>query len=472
MTNVNQTPTPSKLILRNLLKDEKYTRRVLPYLKQEYFRGAEQIVFKTFDDYMSSYNKLPNDDSLIVTINAIPGYKDEQVTEAAELVASFDNISAPSSEDWLIDITRAYIKDQAMTLAMVESLTILNEPKKSKKTKEAIPDMLREALAADLDSNIGHNYFDDAESRWDEKHKPESRLKFNVDKLNEITKGGLATKRVLIYIGGINVGKSLCMCANAADFLSNGANVLYITLEMPADEVAQRIDANLLNITVDDLDLLPKANYLKLVSALKQKIVGQLYIKEYGSNGASASTVRSLLQELKLKRKFVPDVIFIDYLGIFASSYMNPGQKITNSYGYVKSVTEEIHALAKEFDTRIISAVQFNREGFNSSDPDMDNTAESFGLPAAIDHMIAIVSNDGLQATGQYLFKQIKNRYGSKLGGLRKFLVGVDYEHMKLYNVSQKAISEGEGHAAEETGVKIPAKKSFTDKTKFKGFKT
>lgn len=441
MTNTTTPIKTEHLILRNLTKNEEFSRKVLPYIKPTHFTGTDKIVFGCIKYYISKYNKLPTSETLSIILNELKGLKEETVKEGLSLINSFNNPLSSEKEadvDWLTDTAKTYCQDREIYNAVTESIEILNDPKKAKKPKTAIPGLLEDALGFDFDIDIGHDYLEDFEARYNYMHKPMLRIPFDIEFLNELTKGGMPEKTMLVYMAGVNVGKSLIMCSNAAAFLADGRSILYITAEMSEQMIAQRIDANLLNIPLDDLEILTKEDYVTRCEKLRLKTHGKLVIKEYSPKTVNSNIIKSLLKELWLKKGFKPDVIFIDYINICASSVVSAGHKITNSYGYMGSVTEEMRGIAVECNTRVISATQVNREGFKSSDPGMENTSESWAVPAGLDYMIVVTQNEEMEKLGQYLFKQDKNRYGKKAGN-RKRVVGVDYTKMRIYNLDASA---------------------------------
>ena len=423
------------VVLRNLIRNEVYTRRVIPFIEPEYFVGTAQVLFKETCKYVAKYNALPNKQQLRIDVD----YKGTDPSDINNLLSEvFDDAPVPDL-DWLLDTTERWCQDRALHNAIFESIDIIDDKHKTL-TKAALPDVLSKALAVTFDTNVGHDYIDNVEERYDYYHLQEERIPFNLEFFNKITKNGLPNKTLNICLAGTGVGKSLFMCHMAANALMQGRNVLYITLEMAEELIAERIDANLLNIPIDQLDNLSKEMLTSRVHALGEKSKGKLIIKEYPTSTANASHFRGLLNELKLKRGFVPELIFIDYINICASSRM----KVTgDSYGYIKAIAEELRGLAVEFDVPIMSATQTNRTGFTSSDPGLEDTAESFGLPATADFMFALLTNDELEENGHIMVKQLKNRYTDKSQN-KRFLIGVDKSKMMLYDVNQDEVEKVE----------------------------
>jgi len=453
MSNVEQ------VILRNVLTNESYMRKVLPFIKPEYFQGVYNQLFKEAGKFVAKYNKLPNLDAFKIEIDNSDKFNDDQYQAAMEILP---NIFAAetSDEKWLEDTTVKWCQDRAIHNAIMESISIIDGKHKNL-TKNALPDLLSKALAVSFDTNIGHDLVDDWERRFDLYHTRETKIPFNLDYFNKITKGGLSKKTLNICLAGTGVGKSMFMCHCASGNLVDGLNVLYITLEMAEEKIAERIDANLMNIAIDELSELPKDVYQKKIDKIKSKTIGKLIIKEYPTASAGASNFRYLLNELKLKKNFKPDIIYIDYLNICSSSRLKVGSNV-NSYLYVKAIAEELRGLAVETNVPIVSATQTNRTGFTNSDVGLEDTSESFGLPATADFMFAIMTNEQLANLNQLLVKQLKNRY-SDPNINRKFIVGVDRAKMKLYNVEQSA-QQG---IIDESNVQTKTK---FDKSVFEGF--
>ena len=423
--NINLEQT----ILRNLLTNEEYTRRVLPFLVPDYFDGVYKDLFKEVAKFVSKYNKIPTLESFKIEIDESGKLSEENYRQGMELLP---NIFTPESEnlDWLIERTEKWCQDRSVYNAVMESISII-DGKHATLKKNAIPDVLSKALGVSFDTNIGHDYLEQVEERYDFYHEQEERIPFDLDNFNKITKGGLPNKTLNIALAGTGVGKSLFMCHCASNILSQGRNVLYITMEMAEERIAERIDANLLNIPIDQIENLSKDMFRDKVSQINAKTEGKLIIKEYPTGQANTSHFRALLNELKLKKNFVPEIIFIDYLNICASSRMKMIGGAVNSYSYIKSIAEEMRGLAVEFNVPIMSATQTNRSGFSSDDPGLEDTSESFGLPATADLMFALISNDELNSMGKILVKQLKNRYNDPTK-YNRFTLKVDRSKMKL----------------------------------------
>ena len=425
-------------IIKNLIYNEEYVRKVLPFIRPDYFSdNAEKIVFKEIFEFINQYKNPPTHEALVINFTEKKNLTEPQVQEAIELLNKVHlDKDEPTETQWLIEQTEKFCQDKAIYNAIMESVSILDS-KSEKRTKGEIPQLLSDALGVSFDNNIGHDYTQDYDSRYDSYHKVESRIRFDLDLFNKITKGGLPIKTLNIALAGTGVGKSLFMCHVAAGNLSQGQNVLYITMEMAEEKIAERIDANLLNIDLDELRTISKEDYTRKFSALKSKTQGKLIIKEYPTAGASVLHFRALLNDLALKKNFRPDIIFIDYLNICCSARIKPGANV-NSYSYIKAIAEELRGLAVEFCVPIVSATQTTRSGFSNSDPGLEDTSESFGLPATADFMFALVSNEELEALGQILVKQLKNRYGDP-NLYKRFVLGIDRAKMRLYDVEESA---------------------------------
>ncbi len=425
-------------IIKNLIYNEEYVRKVLPFIRPDYFSdNAEKIVFKEIFEFINQYKNPPTHEALVINFTEKKTLTEPQVQEAIELLNKVhSDRDEPTETQWLIEQTEKFCQDKAIYNAIMESVSILDS-KSDKRTKGEIPQLLSDALGVSFDNNIGHDYTQDYDSRYDSYHKVESRIRFDLDLFNKITKGGLPIKTLNIALAGTGVGKSLFMCHVAAGNLSQGQNVLYITMEMAEEKIAERIDANLLNIDLDELRTISKEDYTRKFSALKAKTQGKLIIKEYPTAGASVLHFRALLNDLALKKNFRPDIIFIDYLNICCSARIKPGANV-NSYSYIKAIAEELRGLAVEFCVPIVSATQTTRSGFSNSDPGLEDTSESFGLPATADFMFALVSNEELEALNQILVKQLKNRYGDP-NLYKRFVLGIDRAKMRLYDVEESA---------------------------------
>jgi replicative DNA helicase len=427
-----------KAILKNLIYNEDYARKVLPFIKAEYFSdNTEKTLFKEIFNFIDEYKNPPTHEALFINITEKRNLSEDTVKNVVEILSEIQKAKdEPTETKWLIDQTERFCQDKAIFNAITESVSILDGQSKSK-TKGEIPKLLSDALGVSFDNNVGHDYMNDTESRYDSYHRVESRIKFDLDIFNKITKGGIPIKTLNIALAGTGVGKSLFMCHVAAGCLSQGLNVLYITMEMAEEKIAERIDANLLNIDINELHTLSRNEYLKRFSSLRNKTQGKLIIKEYPTAAASSLHFRALLNDLALKKAFRPDIIFIDYLNICCSARLKPGSNV-NSYSYIKSIAEELRGLAVEFSLPIFSATQTTRSGFTSSDPGLEDTSESFGLPATADFMFALVSNEQLDGLNQILVKQLKNRY-SDPNHYKRFVLGIDKAKMRLYDVEESA---------------------------------
>jgi archaellum biogenesis ATPase FlaH len=427
----------SQTILKNLLKDEDYVRKVKPFISEDYFEDqTEKTFFVTLKDYFEKYNGLPSKEALIIDINNNPKLSKDTKDQVSDMIVDLDSDPSKTPKDWLLDKTEVFCQEQALFNGIVESLHIIEESKtgKSKVDTGTIPALLSKALAVCFDPNVGHDYVEQEQERYNLYHEPQARISWGVEDLDKITNKGIPSKTLSVLLGGVNVGKTLCLCHFSGCFLKQGKNVLYITLEISEKEVARRIDANMLDVHIDEILELPETSYMKKVARMKQGLTGKLIIKEYPTASASATNFRFLLDELRLKKSFKPDVILIDYINICASSRVKVNTT-GSTYSYIKMVAEELRGLAVEFDTRIISATQLTRQGFGDSDPDITDTAESFGLPATADFMLAIVNNEQLESMNQYMMKQVKNRFGDSTKH-KKFNIGVDRGHQRLYQLS------------------------------------
>ena len=419
----------NQLVIRNILNNEEYTRRVLPFIQPEYFEGVYSQLFKQVAKYVHKYNSLPTIDAFKVQLDETDSLSDEQFRHAQEVLPELFK-GDESDLTWLLDTTEQWCQDRALFNAVMESISIIDGKHKDL-SKNALPDILTKALGVTFDTNVGHDYIASAEERYEFYHRTEERVAFDLDYFNKITKGGVPKKTLNIALAGTGVGKSLFMCHCAAANLTDNKNVLYITMEMAEERIAERIDANLLNIPIDQIENLSKNMFAEKVNEIKTKTNGQLIIKEYPTGAANVNHFRALLNELKLKKSFVPDVIYIDYLNICSSARMKAMGGSINSYTYIKAIAEEMRGLAVEFDLPIFSATQTTRSGFSSSDPGLEDTSESFGLPATADFMFALVSSEELDQLGQIMVKQLKNRYND-LNAYKRFVVGVDRSKMRL----------------------------------------
>ena len=424
------------IIFCNLVYNEDFSRKSLPYIKEDYFADPnDKILFGLIDNFVKTYNKLPTKQTLSVDLENIEkSISDDQFSTLSK---SIDAIKEPDNDiEWLLNTTEKFCQEKAVYNAIMQSIKII-DGKEPNLSKGALPDILSDALSVSFDTHIGHDLLEDTDERFEFYHKKEIKVPFDLDYFNKITKGGVPKKTLNIALAGTGVGKSLFMCHCAASNLLRGNNVLYITMEMAEEKIAERIDANLLDTTIDELMLLPKDTYDKRIDKVKNTTTGKLIIKEYPTAGAGSSNFRYLLNELKQKRGFIPDVIYIDYLNICTSSRIRVGASV-NSYTYVKAIAEELRGLAVEFEVPIFSATQTTRSGFSSSDIGLEDTSESFGLPATADFMFALISTEELQELGQMMVKQLKNRYSDPTTN-KRFVIGVDRAKMKLYDVEQRA---------------------------------
>jgi replicative DNA helicase len=423
------------LILRNLLHNEDYVRKVIPFIKSEYFEDTNQrIVFEEILSFIQEYNQPATKEVLCIEVENRKDINDTSFKEIVHLIQNLDDV--PIELEWLIDTTEKWCRDRAIYIALIESIHIA-DGKNEKKSRDSIPSILSDALAVSFDTHIGHDYLLDYEQRYESYHKKEEKIEFDLEYFNKITKGGLPNKTLNIALAGTGVGKSLFMCHVASSVLLQGRNVLYITLEMAEERIAERIDANLLNVPIQDIGDLPKQMFESKVANLAKKTQGTLIIKEYPTASAHSGHFKSLLNELALKKSFRPDIIFIDYLNICASSRYK-GNLSVNSYSYIKAIAEELRGLAVEFNVPIVSATQTTRSGYGSSDVELTDTSESFGLPATADLMFALISTEELEELGQILVKQLKNRYNDPTIH-KRFVVGIDRAKMRLYDCEQSA---------------------------------
>ena len=423
------------LILRNLLHNEEYVRKVIPFIKSEYFEDVNQkVVFEEILKFVQEYNTPATKEVLCIEVEKRQDINDTSFKEITQMISYLDDEVAEFN--WLVDTTEKWCRDRAIYLALMESIHIA-DGKDEKKNRDSIPTILSDALAVSFDTHIGHDYLLDYESRYESYHRKEEKIEFDLEYFNKITKGGLPSKTLNIALAGTGVGKSLFMCHVASSVLLQGRNVLYITLEMAEERIAERIDANLLNVPIQDITELPKQMFENKVTNLSKKTQGTLIIKEYPTASAHAGHFKSLLNELALKKSFRPDIIFIDYLNICSSSRFRGGSNV-NSYTLVKSIAEELRGLAVEFNVPIVSATQTTRSGYGSSDVELTDTSESFGLPATADLMFALISTEDLEGLGQILVKQLKNRYNDPTIH-KRFVIGIDRAKMRLYDCEQSA---------------------------------
>ena len=423
------------LILRNLLYNEEYLRKVVPFLKSEYFEDEKQkIVYQEISSFVEQYNELTTKEVLCIEIEKRKDITDSMFKDITDFVGELHD--SPTDLQWLLDTTEKWCRDRAIYLALIESIS-LADGKDDTKGRDAIPTILSDALAVSFDNHVGHDYLIDYEERYESYHRKEDKIPFDLEFFDKVTKGGLPNKTLNIALAGTGVGKSLFMCHFASSVLLQGKNVLYITLEMAEEKIAERIDANLLNINIQDITDLPMSMFENKVTDISKKTQGSLIIKEYPTAAAHSGHFKGLLNELALKKSFRPDIIFIDYLNICASSRYRAGSNV-NSYSYIKAIAEELRGLAVEANLPIVSATQTTRSGFASSDVDLTDTSESFGLPATADLMFALISTEELESLNQILVKQLKNRYNDPTIH-KRFVVGIDRAKMRLYDCEQKA---------------------------------
>ena len=431
----NQLPTH---ILSHLLNNEEYCRRVIPYIEKTYFEGVHKLVFDLIVDFVSKHNKLPTGKVLDLELKKISAPEDS--LNHASLLINEINERSDIDTDYLINETEKWCRDRAVYNAIMESIQII-DGKDKEKTEGAIPEILSNALGVSFDQAIGHDYVDDSDARYDFYNRKEERIPWDLDYFNKITKGGIPNKTLNICLAGTGVGKSLFMCHNAASVLTQGKNVLYITMEMAEERIAERIDANLMDLPIQQLESLPKNVFNEKIASIAKGTIGKLIVKEYPTGAAHAGHFRALLKELSLKKNFSPDIIYIDYLNICASSRMKTMGGSINSYTYIKAIAEELRGLAIEFNLPIMSATQTTRSGFSNTDIGLEDTSESFGLPATADLMFALISTEELDELNQVMVKQLKNRYNDPTK-YKRFVVGIDRSRMKLYDVEESAQSD------------------------------
>ena len=454
------------LVLRSLLHNEDYARKVVPFIQGDYFeQPSQRIVFEEISEFITEYDELPSKEALYIEVEKRNDVNEEVYKNVKEVIAVLND--APSDDDWLINTSETWCRDRAIYLALMKSIA-LADGKDEKEGRDGIPKILSDALAVSFDNNIGHDYLKDYEARYESYHRKEDKIPFDLEYFNKITKGGIPNKTLNIALAGTGVGKSLFMCHMASSCLANGSNVLYVTMEMAEEKIAERIDANLLNVNIQEITDLPKPMFESKVTSLAKKTQGTLIIKEYPTASAHSGHFKALLNELALKKSFRPDIIFIDYLNICASSRYR-GNTSVNSYSYIKAIAEELRGLAVEANVPIVSATQTTRSGFASSDVDLTDTSESFGLPATADLMFALISTEELEGLGQILVKQLKNRYNDPTIN-KRFIVGIDRAKMRLYDVEQKAQADLLDSGQEEEYDAL-AEKAFKEKKKFNDFK-
>ena len=448
-------------ILKNLVHNEDFARKTLPFLKEEYFSdSSERVVFKRITEFMTKYNSRPTREAIGIEIESSTNLGEEEHKRSMDLVRNLVE-PEPVTINWLLESTETFCQERAVFNAVMDSIAIL-DGKDNNRTKNSIPEILSEALGVSFDSHIGHDFIEDFSNRYDYYHRLEEKIPFDLEYMNKVTRGGLSRKSLNIILAGTGVGKTLAMCHFAAANLAMGKNVLYITMEMAEEKIAERIDANLLNIATEDIKQLPRDLFESKIARLKAKTTGKLIIKEYPTASAHAGHIRHVLNELNLKRNFVPDIIYIDYLNICCSSRIKAGSNV-NSYTYVKAIAEELRGLAVERNLPIVSATQTTRSGYSNSDPGLEDTSESFGLPATADFMIALVRTEDADERGQILVKQLKNRY-SDPGENKRFFVGVDRVKMRLFDLEEAAQDD---LIDDSRGGKTKRSESVMDNTKF-----
>ncbi len=449
-------------ILRNLIHDEEFLRKVLPFIEPDYYDDrAEKIIFEEISSFVNEYDKILTPEILSIEVQNRDDLSEQECRDTLNLVEVLTQ--SDTHTQWLLDATEKWCRDRAIYLALMESIQIA-DGQDSKKTRDAIPSILSDALAVSFDNHIGHDYLADYEERYESYHRKENKIPFDLEYFNKITKGGLPNKTLTIGLAGTGVGKSLFMCHVASSVLLQGKNVLYITMEMSEEKIAERIDANLLDVNIRDLSELPRHLFETKVSKVAAKTQGTLIIKEYPTASAHSGHFKSLLNDLALKKSFRPDIIFIDYLNICASARYR-GAVGVNSYSYIKAIAEELRGLAVEAQVPIVSATQTTRSGYSSSDVDITDTSESFGLPATADLMFALISSEDLEGLGQIMVKQLKNRYGDPTMN-KRFVVGIDRAKMRLYDCEQS-----DGGSLLGSGDENNVADSFTKENKFEGFK-
>lgn len=438
------------VIIQNLIYNENFMRKAIPFLKRDYFTDTtEQKLFEYIKNFIDEYNTVPNLDILIVSAQNDKQLNEEHYKTVTDYIVSLENTETPIG--WLLTETEKFCKDKALYNAILESISIIDGRNKNYST-DGIPQLLQQALGVCFDTMVGHDYIENAEERFESYHKIETRIPFDLDYFNKITNGGLPNKTLNVALAGTGVGKSLFMCHVAASTLAQSKNVLYITLEMSEERIAERIDANLMNITLDQLKDLPKTMFENRIEKIKDKTNGKLIIKEYPTTGAHVGHFKALLNELQLKRQFKPDLIVVDYLNICASSRFKAGSNI-NSYTLIKSIAEELRGLAVEENVPILSATQTTRGGYGNTDVELTDTSESFGLPATVDLMFALISTEELEQLNQLMVKQLKNRYNDPTIN-KRFVIGIDRAKMKLYDLEQSAQK-----GLSDSGIKLDDKK-------------
>lgn len=459
-------------ILKSLIHSEPFCRKALPHIRSDYFESpGQRLAYELILEFIAKYNRLPTHVALEIELQHSKDGTPSARMEAADMIQNMEVVEKVD-ETWLVDMTEKWCKERAVMLAIFEAISII-DGKRDGMAPGAIPEILTKALSVSFDTNVGHDYIEAASSRYDFYHRVENKIPFDLEMFNTITKGGVPRKTLNIIMAGTNVGKSLAMCHMASAMLSQGKNVLYITMEMAEERIAERIDANLFDVPLDQLSDVSKDTFDSKIRRISEKTKGKLIIKEYPTASAHAGHFRALLTELKMKKNFIPEVIFIDYLNICASSRMKGLGGAINSYSFVKAIAEELRGLAVEFDVPIWSATQVNRTGFASSDIEITDTSESFGLPATADFMVALISNEALEKLGQLMVKQLKNRY-SDVAKNKRFIIGVDKSKMRLYDVEGSAQSLADSNPAPKSHVAVTpfgSGRPTAPKKNFEGFK-
>ena len=431
----NEIPTH---VLSHLLNNEEYCRRVIPYIQKEYFDGCYKVVFDLIVRFVAAHNKLPTGRVLDIELQKVSAPED--ILNQSSILIKEISVKTDLDTEYLIVETEKWCKDRAVYLAIMDSIQII-DGKDENRSEGSIPDILSTALGVSFDQQIGHDYIDDADGRFEFYNNVEEKIPFDLDYFNKITKGGIPNKTLNVCLAGTGVGKSLFMCHNAAAVLQQGKNVLYITMEMAEERIAERIDANLMDLPIQQLESLPKDVFSEKIQKIAKGTIGKLLIKEYPTGAAHSGHFRALLNELKLKKKFAPDIIYIDYLNICSSSRMKAMGGSINSYTYIKAIAEELRGLAIEFNLPIMTATQTTRSGFSNTDVGLEDTSESFGLPATADLMFALIATEELDELNQVMVKQLKNRYNDPTK-FKRFVVGIDRARMKLYDVEESAQSD------------------------------
>ena len=458
-----------KTILKNLIYNEEYARKVIPFIRPDYFSDiSERNVFKEVQNFANKYKTLPTHEALVINFTESKSLTEPEVKSAIAILDEIHNDKDPSEAQWLIEQTEKFCQDKAIYNGIMEAVSILDD-KTQTKGKGEIPKILSDALAVSFDNSVGHDYMQDSDSRYDFYHKVESRVRLDLDLFNKITKGGFPIKTLNVALAGTGVGKSLFMCHCSASSISQGHNVLYITMEMAEEKIAERIDANLLNIDLNELQTISREDYARKFDVLKNKTQGKLIIKEYPTAAAHAGHFRALLNELKLKKNFTPDIIFVDYLNICCSSRIKMGASV-NSYAYIKSIAEELRGLAVEFGVPVVTATQTTRSGFSNTDVGLEDTSESFGLPATADFMFALISTEELEQLNQIMVKQLKNRFGDP-NLYKRFVIGVDRAKMRLYDAEQSAQEDIVDSGQEDKPLNTFGNRERKFNSKFEGIK-